>query len=196
MSSGVRTVFLVRHGRTALNAQERLRGLLDVELDDTGRAEAGALARRFAGAALAVVLTSPLTRARQTAAPIAAAAGARVEVDAALTDRDYGSWAGHPAEEVRAQFGSIDGAPGVEPEAELRSRALGALERAAARAEDAPVVVVAHDAVNRTVLAALAPELGAAERIRQHTGCWNHLERRDDGWSVLLVDQLPPRHRD
>lgn len=194
MSSDAGTVFLVRHGRTALNARGALRGRLDVELDDAGRAEAEALARSFAGAALALVVTSPLARARQTAAPIAAAAGVRIEIDDALVDRDYGPWAGHSADDVRAQFGSLDGAPGVEPEDELRGRVLGALERAASCARDAPVVVVAHDAVNRTVLAALAPDLGPPDRIGQRTGCWNRLERGEDGgWSVPLVDQPPGR---
>src|SRR6266511_4128686 len=64
-------VYLVRHGRTPLNAAGLLRGRLDPPLDDTGAQEAAALGRVFQGVTAASVFSSPLVRARQTAAAIA-----------------------------------------------------------------------------------------------------------------------------
>lgn len=60
-------VFLVRHGRTSLNAAGLLRGQLDVPLDETGEAEAAALGKVFRHVPLAVVVSSPLRRALDTA---------------------------------------------------------------------------------------------------------------------------------
>ena len=87
-------IFLVRHGRTSLNAAGVLRGRLDPELDVTGLVEAVAVADAIGRADLSVLVSSPLQRAVDTAAQIGARAGLEVETDERLIDRDYGSWAG------------------------------------------------------------------------------------------------------
>jgi broad specificity phosphatase PhoE len=66
-------------------------------LDEVGLAEAARLGELFAPVPLTAVVCSPLRRARQTAAPIAASTGARVLIDTAFTDRDVGGWSGIPA---------------------------------------------------------------------------------------------------
>ncbi len=175
------SVFLVRHGRTGLNAAGGLRGHIDVDLDDVGRAEVAALGDYFRGIAIAAVVTSPLTRARDTAAAIAAATGAPQHVEPALIDRDYGEWAGHTRAEVEARFGSLDGAPGVEPLDVVAARAVGCIERLLTGGAT-PLVVVADDAVNRAVLNRLVPSLGAPDQIPQRTGCWNQLDRHSGNW--------------
>ena len=185
------TIFLVRHGRTPLNAAGVLRGRIDTPLDDVGRAEARALGDVFRDKPLASIITSPLARARDTAAAIANSTEAHVDLDADLADRDYGEWAGHSLESVEAKFGSLDNAPGVEHLDVFVARVTAALIRAADLADASPVVVVAHDAVNRHALAALVGTLGRAENIPQRTGCWNRLERRPGGWSAPIVDAVP-----
>src|SRR5262245_22159353 len=90
-------VFLIRHGSTALNRQApyRLQGRrLDPELDDAGAEQA-----RRAGAALAdrpiiAAFSSPLLRARQTAAAIAGPHGLEVTVVPELIEADLGRWEG------------------------------------------------------------------------------------------------------
>jgi broad specificity phosphatase PhoE len=76
----VTTVLLVRHGRTALNAQGRFRGLTDPPLDEMGMAEAEEAARsilaRSRDRPIAALATSPLARARQTAESIGLAIAA------------------------------------------------------------------------------------------------------------------------
>jgi broad specificity phosphatase PhoE len=120
-------VFLARHGRTALNAENRLRGRLDPDLDDVGREEAAALADVLAAVRPVRVVSSPLHRAMQTARAIAHRAGLDVVVAQGLNDRDYGEWAGQPKEQVVARWGSIDAAPGVEPAAAVFYRACAVL---------------------------------------------------------------------
>ncbi|HEY2330319.1 MAG TPA: histidine phosphatase family protein [Acidimicrobiales bacterium] len=182
------TVFLVRHGRTALNAADILRGRgKDSPLDATGAAEVSALGKLFADCDVELIITSPLTRARQTAAAIAATTGASIELDDGLADREYGPWAGQDKTEVERRFGSLDAAPGVETVAQVVARAVPAIERAADRAARHPIVVVAHDAVNTAVLTTLVPALGAPDDIPQETGCWNRLERSGERWTAPVI---------
>ena len=113
---------LCRHGRTALNAAGRLRGRLDVPLDEVGLEEAASLARQLTGSGVTRVVSSPLTRAVQTARAMATATGSDLSLDLRLIDRDYGSWAGARASEVADRFGCLDDAPGVEPSREVLAR--------------------------------------------------------------------------
>jgi broad specificity phosphatase PhoE len=184
-------VYLVRHGRTELNAAGVLRGRLDPPLDDVGRAEAAAVSELFDGVRLAVVVSSPLRRARQTAQPIADVTGAALFSDEQLIDRDYGPWAGRPAAEVVARFGSLDATPGVEPAEPFGARVSTAIAILADRWSPGPLAAVAHDAVNRYALATLVPDLGNPDRIPQRTGCWNRIERVGSVWCAPVVDALP-----
>lgn len=160
--------YLARHGRTALNADGRLRGRLDPPLDEVGMAQAENLGAAFARLRRPPhrVVAGPLLRTRQTAAAIARALGLEVLIDERLIDRDYGPWTGRPAAAVRAEYGA------------------GLADLSDAE----PVVLVAHDAVNTHLLAALAPGLGDAGSIRQDTACWNRLEPIADGWRAAVVN--------
>ena len=184
-------VLLVRHGRTVLNAENRLRGRLDPELDAVGLAEADALAQELAAREPARVVSSPLRRAVQTAEAIARRAGVRVQVDRGLIDRDYGSWAGHTKDELIDRWGSVDAAPGVERPEHVLYRACVVLVQQLDFLGPHPVVLVSHDAVNRALLAHLDPTLGPASRIDQRTACWNELVHVMGDWRVELVDQKP-----
>ncbi len=183
---------MIRHGRTRLNAEGLLRGHLDVELDDAGRREAHALAETFSGVRLAVIATSPLQRALATAERLAEATGAPVEVNEGFIDRDYGRWAGKRRSAAERRHGSLDRAPGVEPAISLVSRVLFAATQVAEGAGSSPTAIVAHDAVNRALLARLPGNTPSEpDEIPQRTGCWNRLEYRDGAWSASVVDAAP-----
>jgi broad specificity phosphatase PhoE len=150
------------------------------------------LAETFRVVHLALVVTSPLQRALATAEGLAEATGAPLEVDAAFIDRDYGPWAGKPRSEVETRYGSLDRAPDVEPAASLVSRVLFAAKQLANRATTSPVAIVAHDAVNRALLARLPANTPAdPDQIPQHTGCWNRLDYRDGAWGASVIDAAP-----
>lgn len=96
-------LILVRHGQTAANARGLLLGRADPPLTEIGYRQARALAAALPQAAR--IVSSPLTRARQTAAVLAGAAlgvpdaldGADVEVDPRWIEMDYGDLDGRPA---------------------------------------------------------------------------------------------------
>src|SRR4051812_47357921 len=85
-------IVFARHGETAANRDRLALGRADPSLTPRGVEQAAALAGRLAPLAVATVFTSPLQRARETAAPIAAAAGADLVVDDRLIELDYGEW--------------------------------------------------------------------------------------------------------
>jgi len=95
-------IYVVRHGRTALNAQDRFRGRADPPLDQVGHVEALTAARTLEDLGLLAVHTSPLRRALETAGPIAERAGVPVHVVLGLTDLDYGRWEGRTRVEAAA----------------------------------------------------------------------------------------------
>lgn len=185
---GVDRVYLARHGRTALNAEGRLRGLSDPPLDDVGLAEVARLAAELADYSPTVVISSPLQRAVSTAKAIGVAANIPVVIDNRLNDRDYGPWTGHPRAEVEQRFGSVDHAPGVEPAASLAARALAAWTVLTTEYQRGPLVMVSHDAFNTGLLHTLDPGL---EHIGQRTACYNQLSRIERRWRVDFYDRKP-----
>jgi probable phosphoglycerate mutase len=94
-------IAFVRHGETPPNRAGLLIGRSDAALTPHGRGQAERLAKHLAGLGVEHVLTSPLRRARDTAAPIAVACDRPVDVDERLIEIDYGEWEG-------AAFGDLE----------------------------------------------------------------------------------------
>ncbi|WP_165063356.1 histidine phosphatase family protein [Marisediminicola senii] len=179
-------LLLARHGRTALNAEGRLRGLANPPLDDAGIAEATRLGAALASAGITAVVCSPLDRAQQTAHIVARAAAVAVHTDDRLNDRDYGSWTGHLTSEVVSRWGSIDRAPGVESTNRVLARVLPALDDVIRHR--APVAIVTHDAVIRPVLQFIDP---SRTGLAMPTGSWSDIALTRSGWVVESVDNVP-----
>jgi alpha-ribazole phosphatase len=85
-------IALVRHGQTAVNRAGRLQGRVDVALNELGTQQAAQLGAAFAAEPVTRVISSPLQRARDTAAPIARAHALAVDSDDRLVEIDYGEW--------------------------------------------------------------------------------------------------------
>ena len=96
------TVYLIRHGQTAFNAQGRVQGWLDVPLDDTGQLQAWRVAQRFSKKSIQVIYSSPLRRAADTAQAIAQVCGREVIFDERLREYHMGDWTGLTGEEIAA----------------------------------------------------------------------------------------------
>jgi broad specificity phosphatase PhoE len=158
-------LILVRHGQTAANAAGLLLGHADVELDDTGRRQAAAVAEAIGPADL--VVSSPLKRARQTAAAIQS----DVVVDQRLIELDYGEWDEQPARSIdplewAMWRASLDFAPpGGESLAALGARVRSCCEDYSAAARDGTVVFVTHVS---PIKAAVAWALGATDQTAWH----------------------------
>jgi broad specificity phosphatase PhoE len=107
----LRTLILVRHGETAWNAEKRWQGQTDIPLSDIGRAQAKLLAPRLAKLGTpSRILTSDLSRARETAEIVARHNGfsAPIECDVRLRERFFGSWEG----KTSAEIGVLNATPG------------------------------------------------------------------------------------
>ena len=92
-ATGTPTRFLLlRHGQTELSGERRYSGRGDVPLTSTGEHQAKAAGLRLATMDFAAIVSSPLGRARQTAAAVAAASGRAVTVHDGLIETDFGDW--------------------------------------------------------------------------------------------------------
>ena len=100
-------VYLVRHGTTDWNKEEIFRGRLDCKLNETGQAEARALAEYFTDIPLQAIYSSPLSRAMGTAQAVAEAKGLRVIPEPDFIDIDFGEWQGLPLKEVREKYADL-----------------------------------------------------------------------------------------
>lgn len=89
-------LYVARHGETEWNAAERLCGRTDLPLNETGKAQAVALAETLASEAHSIerIIASPMTRAQQTAHIIAERLGVPVETDGRLIEQNYGVYEG------------------------------------------------------------------------------------------------------
>lgn len=137
-------LLLVRHGTTASNERGHLLGRADPPLTARGQLEARQLASWLPRPDL--VITSPLTRARQTAELL----GADVRLDERWIELDYGPYDQQPASALAAADWAdwrADGSftpAGIEPIATLGSRVRHACEELAPTAAGRTVVVVTH----------------------------------------------------
>lgn len=101
-------LLLIRHGESVGNAERRLQGHLDSPLNDRGRQEAALLAERLSRLQIDSIYSSPLIRASETAALIAAQHGLTVTHREALQERDVGKAAGLTRKEILERFPDFD----------------------------------------------------------------------------------------
>ena len=159
-------LWIIRHAETEWSVEGRHTSRTDVPLTDAGRAAATGLAATLAHHRFALVLTSPMTRARDTAA--AAGFADAVAVDD-LREWDYGELEGLSTPEIQARGGAFAGwsiwrgpVPGGEAIADVEARAHRVLDRVAAAAGD--VLCFGHGHASRVLVAValgLDPHSGA-----------------------------------
>ncbi|HEX8606082.1 MAG TPA: histidine phosphatase family protein [Pseudoduganella sp.] len=165
-SSPVETsLFVVRHGRTALNVEDRYLGALDPPLDALGLQQAAGLARLLHGQA-DVLVCSPRLRAVQTAQAMASAWDVPVRTLGQFAERDVGVYEGLTREEAQAAYPVLWGhditrqwdraPPGGESIAAVFERVAGGLATLQGDYAGRSVVLVAHGFVAKVIRAILA----------------------------------------
>ena len=158
------TLLLVRHGHTDA-AGKRLTGRAPgVHLNELGRRQAERLVERLGGVRIDTIVSSPLERCRETAAPLAKARGRAVDVGRAWIEVGYGEWTGRSISQLRrtklwrrVMFAPSNVRfPGGESLLEVQARAVDASFDIAARHARGTVLVVSHADVIRLLVAHLA----------------------------------------
>ena len=139
-------IWLVRHGETEWSKSGQHTGRTDIPLTATGEEQGKALGRHLAGKEFALVLTSPLGRARETCRLAGFDAAAQVSED--LLEWNYGIYEGRTTADVRAKQPGwsiwTTPVPQGETVEQVGERARRVIERADAVAGDVALFAHAH----------------------------------------------------
>ncbi|NPC96377.1 histidine phosphatase family protein [Nocardioides sp. zg-DK7169] len=176
------TLILVRHGRTTANASGTLAGRTPgVRLDSTGQQQVARAGARLAQVPLALVVTSPLERCRQTTRALLAGREDEppVVTDRGITECDYGEWQGRAIKDLAGEKlwkvvqtqPSAAAFPGGETMTAMQARSVATVRRRDAEVErehgpHAVWVAVSHGDIIKSVLAdALGMHLDLFQRL-------------------------------
>ena len=204
-------IILVNNGNTPWDKDKIFPGSKDIPLDDLGREEAWAAAEWLQDDTIHAVFTSPLARARDTAIAIARRHDLGVLDLPGLADLSYGDWDGVPVKEVKVTYADLyrqwEAAPHTvrfpngETLAVLRTRALAAVEDAVQRHPDRTVLLMAHQAVNKVIIAAfIGLDNSNFWRIAQDTAAINRFHLVEDGrrvgktWYITSLNETGHLH--
>ena len=147
------TFALIRHGQTDWNAQRRLQGSSDIPLNDVGRAQAKEAVATLSGYEWDAIVSSPLSRAAETADLIAAGLGLTVARRVPeLTERSFGPAEGMQDGPELDALRIPSGFHGAESEDGAAERGLAALEALAEEFSGRRLLVVAHGTLLRVSL--------------------------------------------
>ena len=97
-------IVLIRHGETAWNAERRLQGHLDIDLNDEGRRQARAMAAALAHETIDILVSSDLARAAHTAKALGEVLHLPLYIDARLRERCYGGFEGLLYSEIAERY--------------------------------------------------------------------------------------------
>ncbi len=193
-------LFLVRHGTTTLNVQNRYRGRRDVPLDAQGYQDAVDAARQLSDCGLTAVYTGPLRRTVATAQIIADEGRVPdLRILHGLNNVDYGVWEGLTAAEAEAHdpsaFAMYRSSPGVavcpagERLMDAQARITQAVELIGARHAGEVVVGVTHAVMIRLLVLGLTGGTGESWRIPVGRGSLTGLTVRDGRISLSALPE-------
>lgn len=192
-------LYLVRHGATALTAEDRFSGSVGVDLSDEGRSQAEQLAIRLADDQIAAVFCSPLGRTLETAHILAKPHGLSPIPADGLREISHGHWEGLTRSEVEQQFAeeyaSWDSDPftfapqGGESGISVLARALPVIREIVVKHVDENILVVSHKATLRLVISSLLgfDARGYRDRLDQAPACLNILDFKDPVRARLML---------
>jgi broad specificity phosphatase PhoE len=153
---------MVRHGESTWNREQRIQGQLDPQLTDRGLVQAAEVAERLSGHEVVALYTSDLTRARQTAQPIAEQVGCEPIVVSWLREIGLGAWEGKTSSELMDEYPELWRAwarepswnlvPGGEGAAAFERRVGQAVQELFSRHPEGDILCVTHGGVIQVAL--------------------------------------------
>jgi probable phosphoglycerate mutase len=196
-------LLLIRHGENDYTRKQKLAGHLPgVHLNERGLAQARDLAAAFEDVPLRCIFSSPLERARQTAAPIARVCGLKLQIEAGLLETDVGEWQGRSLASLRLNklWKLVQHAPsrvrfpGGETFYECQTRVAATLDRILRRHKPRDIIAcVFHaDPIKLAVAHYIGLPLDNFQRISCDTGSVTALALGEMGASLVKSNQRPP----
>ncbi|MFQ5693456.1 MAG: histidine phosphatase family protein [Nitrospinota bacterium] len=198
-------IYLVRHGETPWNAEQRILGATDIELSESGVRQSKALAEHLSDRPLRAVYSSDLKRAVQTADALARPHGLAVQTRPGLREMNQGVLEGLTFEDLRERHPEFLEAwkkepsritiPGGECLADLQKRAWETLRELADAHPRQTIAVVSHNlAIVAFLCRLLDLPLGRFRQLRQgYTGI-NLIEYGRLGWAVHSMNVMAHLH--
>jgi probable phosphomutase (TIGR03848 family) len=168
------TILMVRHGQTPTTGKVlpgRAKGL---HLADLGHEQAKIAALRLAELKIDAVYSSPLERAKETAAPISAACGLKTQIERGLFECDFGDWTGKELKDLMKlpEWQTVQRAPSTfrfpngESFTEMQTRMVGALDKLRKLHPGGTIVCVSHaDTIKAAVAHAMGTHIDLFQRI-------------------------------
>lgn len=192
-------IILVRHGLTLWNGERKIQGHSDVELAPEGIEQAKLLAENFPLENISAVYSSDLNRAKTTAEILAQKFNLPVQLEKNLREANWGDWEGKKLSEIEnadpVNYEKFFRNPeevqisNAETFAQLQARAFSAFKKIIAAHPDENIIIVAHGAINRTILCSILEiPLKKMWALSQFNTAVNIL-RFDDGYfTVELIN--------
>jgi broad specificity phosphatase PhoE len=192
-------LFLVRHGQTDWNKIRRFQGQPGIGLNETGKAQAEALASALRKEPIQVIYSSPLARGIETANAINRYHQVPIEQREGLMEMDLGDFEGLRSAVVMEEHPDFFKAwsedpasvrmPNGESLGEVQERAWAVVEEIAGAHPEGSVVLCGHHFVNLTILCKIVGlELTHFRRLRQAPGALNIIERGDGRYSLVCIN--------
>lgn len=197
---GMTSIYLVRHGQTAWNKEEIFRGRTDIPLDETGLKQAELAGEYFKAMVIQGVYSSPLSRAWQTAEPIALFQNLKAQPIEGIIDMSFGNWEGHALQEIERidpetyrqwrEEPHLAKLPGGESLDDVRFRAMAALEKVIEKHPGETLVLVSHRVVNKVLICGiLGIDNSHFWQIAQDTAAINLIQYKKGRYILSLMNE-------
>ena len=183
---------LFRHGQTDWNIDFLLQGVTDIPMNATGVEQVRTAARALDKDDWDIIFTSPLGRARETAAIIAEELGFdEVLQNDLLIERSFGEAEGLAYEQWKSKYSTLDEIPGGESRTQLYKRSSNLLEAFIDTHPGKRILAVSHGALIRTVLSISSQNELPREGEKLANASLNIVSHLDQSWKVTKYDLDP-----
>ena len=183
---------LLRHGQTDWNINFLLQGVTDIPMNQTGIEQVKLAAQAIRAEDWDVVLTSPLSRARQTAEIIANQHGyTEIIEQELLIERSFGETEGLSHEQWRAKYSNLDVIPGGESRTQLAERSRLLLETISQELAGKRVLAISHGALIRTLIAIASNNELPRDGERLGNASLNVVKHNNNSWQVVNYSLEP-----
>lgn len=177
-------IFLIRHGETDWNKDQRIQGREDIDLNENGVSQADKCGQAFKDVPIDMIVASPLKRARKTAEIIGSYVGIRdIVIEEDLIERDFGKFSG-------LYFDVIDKLRQageeycVESYEDLSKRMMVVLDKYKDYKNCKNIIMVSHGAAINSLLAVLSNHTIGSGKTKLRNACINILECSDGNVKV------------